>query len=335
MIRVGLALAIGGGFLAAGPGAAADATTGARARSAVIETVLRELRDRYVFPDVALAMDAAIRERLRKSEYNAVVDAAEFAEKLTADLQAVSRDKHLRVRRSAVGGRSAAVPRRSDNHGFARVEQMAGNVGYIDLRAFAAGREAAKKANETMAALADTDALVIDLRQNGGGSPEMIILLCSYLLRSEPVLLNSFIGRDGQLVSESWTLKNVPGPRYTDKDVYVLTSGYTFSAAEEFAYDLANLKRATLIGEVTGGGANPVDRFQIDDEFEVTIPTARALNPITKTNWEGTGVKPDIEVPAAEALHTAHTLALEKLAHRGKPLEGIEPSRNRPARVQG
>lgn len=314
-----VALAIGT-FLAAQLAAAADA--GSRAR--VIESVLRELRERYVFPDVAIAMDGAIRDRWHNKEYDRLASDEEFAAKLTADLQAVSRDKHLRVRASNNPGRTRAAPPRSENYGFARVECLAGNVGYIDLREFAGGRAAAEKAHAAMAALADTDALIIDLRQNGGGSPEMIILLCSYLLGGEPVLLNSFIGRDGQVVSESWTLKDLPGARYTGKEVYVLTSRYTFSAAEEFAYDLANLKRATLIGEITGGGANPVDRFRINDDFEMTIPTARAFNPITQTNWEGVGVKPEIEVPAEAALDRAHALALEKLAQRGKPPRHVQ-----------
>jgi C-terminal processing protease CtpA/Prc len=141
----------------------------------------------------------------------------------------------------------------------------------------------------------------------------MVALLVSYLLEPERILVNTFVGRDGTVTDETWTTTDLPGRRFT-KDVYLLTSGYTFSAAEEFAYDLKNLKRATIVGETTGGGANPVDMVRIDDRFEVSIPTARAVNPISKTNWEGVGVAPDVSVPATEALETAHRAAVAKRA---------------------
>ena len=166
--------------------------------------------------------------------------------------------------------------------------------------------------------VADADALIIDLRKNGGGSAGMVALLVSYLLEPEPILVNTFVGRDGTVTDETWTTKDLPGRRFT-KEVYVLTSAYTFSAAEEFAYDLKNLKRATLVGETTGGGANPIDMFRINDRFEVSIPVARAVNPISKTNWEGVGVAPDVSVAAADALETAHRAALAKQQNHAQP----------------
>jgi C-terminal processing protease CtpA/Prc len=196
------------------------------------------------------------------------------------------------------------------------VERLPGNVGYIDLRSFSPASVATDKAAEAMNSVADTDALLIDLRQNGGGDPAMVALMISYLLEGEPVHLNDFVGRDGSVQQQFWTSKEVAGTRYAGKDVYVLTSGFTFSAAEEFAYNLANLKRATLVGETTGGGANPVTFFELDERFRISVPTGRARNPITMTNWEGTGVTPDIAVPAKLALHTAHLAALTKLAER-------------------
>jgi hypothetical protein len=290
-----------------------------RTRSTVIERSLQHLRDTYVFPDVAIAMEKAVRERMASQEYDGIDGAAALAAKLTADLQAISRDKHLRVLHSGGG---AAPQRRvpngtgDGNFGFARVDRLPGNVGYIDLRAFAPASLAAGKAAEAMNALAETDALVIDLRQNGGGDPAMVALLISYLVDGEPVHLNDFLGRDGTVRQQFWTTKDVAGKRYAGKDVYVLTSGYTFSAAEEFAYNVTNMKRATLVGEITGGGANPVTFFDIDERFRISVPTGRARNPITMTNWEGTGVTPDIAVPAKLALHTAHLAALTKLAER-------------------
>lgn len=315
-----------------------DTTDDARARAEVIERVLGELDRAYVFPEVAARMREAVRERVDNGEYDSLDDVGAFAEKLTADLQVVSRDKHLRVRVAGAGRsmrmmRRAALPIDADeeNGGFARVEQLSGNIGYIDLRMFAPAHVAGTHAADAMNRLASSDALIIDLRKNGGGSADMVALLVSYLLEPERILVNTFVGRDGSVQDETWTTPDLPGRRFTGKDVYVLTSGDTFSAAEEFAYDLKNLKRATLVGETTGGGANPVEIVRINDRFEVSVPIARALNPITQTNWEGTGVKPDIEVLAAAALETAHALAVEKLAQRGKPVESPKP----PARIQG
>jgi C-terminal processing protease CtpA/Prc len=161
-----------------------------------------------------------------------------------------------------------------------------------------------------MTLLAHTDALIVDLRQNGGGDPEMIALITSYLF-DQMTNLNNMYWRDGDRTQQFWTLPYVPGPRYGgNKPVYVLTSNDTFSGAEEFAYNLKNLKRATIIGEVTGGGAHPVGGFAIGPHVGARIPVGRAINPISGTNWEGTGVTPDIPVPQADALRTAQILAL-------------------------
>src|SRR5262249_37311884 len=173
---------------------------------------------------------------------------------------------------------------------------------------------AGETAAAAMSFLANTDALIIDVRKNGGGSPGMVALVCSYLFDGRPRHLNSLAWRKsgGEEVQQWWRLPYVPGKRYIDKDVYVLTSKRTFSAAEEFTYNLQTQKRATIVGEATGGGAHPGGPQPINDHFAVWIPSGRAVNPITKTNWEGTGVKPDIEVPADQALKTAHLTALKK-----------------------
>jgi retinol-binding protein 3 len=296
-----------------------DTKVDARTRNEVIERVLGALDRTYVFPDVAARMRDAVRQRVAKGEYEPLTDAGAFAEKLTADLQAVSRDKHLRVR-VAGSGRSMRMMLRAasdggaeeEDGGFARVEQLPGNVGYVDLRMFHPAHVAGQHAAAAMNRLAESDALIIDLRKNGGGSADMVALLVSYLLEPERILVNTFVGRDGKVLGETWTTPDLPGRRFTGKDVYVLTSSYTFSAAEEFAYDVKNLKRATIVGETTGGGANPIDMFRINDRFEASIPTARAMNPITRTNWEGVGVSPDVSVPAELALETAHLAALRK-----------------------
>jgi C-terminal processing protease CtpA/Prc len=157
--------------------------------------------------------------------------------------------------------------------------------------------------------LAGTRAIIFDLRANGGGDPAMVALLSSYLF-AEPTHLNDLWERKTGTTQQFWTLPYVPGRRMDGKPVYVLTSHRTFSGAEEFAYNLKNLKRATIVGEVTGGGAHPVSPHRIDDHFVIGVPFARAVNPISKTNWEGTGVEPDVKVAAADALDTAVKLAM-------------------------
>jgi C-terminal processing protease CtpA/Prc len=150
------------------------------------------------------------------------------------------------------------------------------------------------------------------MRSNGGGNPQMVALVSSYLFGPEPVHLNDLYWREGDRTEQFWTRKEVAGKRYLNKDVYILTSKRTFSAAEEFTYNLKNLKRATIVGETTGGGAHPGGGFRITEHFGMFVPTGRAISPITKTNWEGTGVTPDIDVPADQALVVARLTALKK-----------------------
>ncbi|MBV9181313.1 MAG: S41 family peptidase [Acidobacteria bacterium] len=152
--------------------------------------------------------------------------------------------------------------------------------------------------------LAHVDAIIFDLRENGGGDPKMVAFLSSYLF-DQPTHLNDLYSRRDDFTSQYWTVPYVPGPTLADKPAFVLTSRRTFSGAEEFTYNLKNLKRATIVGERTGGGAHPVMGWRIDDHFIIGVPFARAVNPITKTDWEGVGVEPDVAVPSADALATA------------------------------
>jgi C-terminal processing protease CtpA/Prc len=298
-------------------------------RALAIARLLAKLREAYVFPDVADAMAEAIGRRAAGGEYDACGAGGEFAAALTEHLQAVSRDKHLRVFFEAepqLPEKDADDEARRErqrqqgqrqNFGFARVERLPGNVGYLDLRQFASPEYAGDLAVAAMQLLAHTDALIVDLRRNGGGSPAMVALLTSYLFGPQPVHLNSLHWREGDRLAQWWTHQYVPGKRYGgDKPVYVLTSAHTFSGAEEFAYNLQQLKRATLIGETTGGGAHPGDGHQLTPHFAAFIPGGRAINPISGTNWEGTGVSPDIAVPAAEALTVAQRLALGAIIER-------------------
>ena len=303
-----------------------DLTIDAATRTQVIDGILKRLNDSYVFPETAKKMEQSIRERVSNKEYDQVTSAKEFAMKLTKDLQDVSHDKHLRVRYSynAIPERG---PRREPtaeereqekreltwmNHGFTKVERLSGNIGYLDFRGFMDPDLGADTVAAAMNFINGTDALIIDMRYNGGGNPAMVALVCSYLFGPEPVHLNDLYWREGDRTEQFWTRKEVAGKRYLNKDVYVLTSKRTFSGAEEFTYNLKNLKRATIIGETTGGGAHPGGGFRISEHFGMFVPTGRAISPITKTNWEGTGVTPDIEVPADQALLVARVMALKK-----------------------
>lgn len=321
-----LAVSIGGlSHLRAQPSTGPDRTIDARERTEVIEGALTQLERAYVFPDVAKKMSAAIRARVERREYDDITSAQAFAKTLTDHLREVSRDKHLRVLYSATPlPREAQEPSpderarfvenaRRANFGFERIERLPSNVGYLNLRGFSGMPEAGETAIAAMNFLANTEALVVDLRQNGGGAPAMIGLISSYLF-DEEVHLNDFYWRESDSTRQFWTSPHVQGRRYGgQKPVFVLTSSRTFSAAEEFTYNLKNLKRATIVGETTGGGAHPGGVRRITDNFGVWVPTGRAINPITKTNWEGVGIEPDVKVEAHLALKTAHLDALKKL----------------------
>lgn len=297
-------------------------------RAATVQSFADALSSMYVYPEVGEKMAAAVRENAASGRYDGAATAGELAEALTRDVQEICRDKHLRVQASAPLRASAASQPddrqptliregRRENYGFERVEVLPGNIGYLKFNIFHPSGEAQEIAAAALAFLANCEALIFDLRDNGGGSPEMIKFISSYLFE-EPTHLNTFYDRRSRKTSETWTTATVPGRRFAgDLPVYVLTSGRTFSGAEEFTYNLKCLKRATIVGETTGGGAHPVTLHRLSDGLAVTMPYARAENPITKTNWEGVGVKPDIETPADAALDAALREARARLGRRG------------------
>jgi hypothetical protein len=320
-------LAVAGGVTDAAAQSPA-ATIDAAMRRQVVERAIAALRESYIFSDVAERMATDIHARLERGEFDAVTNGPAFAELLTLRLQEVSADRHLSVQFSPepVPDRdpeSAPTPEqiaqfkqfaKKNNFGFGKLDILPGNIGYLALHGFTPPIVAGETAATAMSYLSNTDALIVDLRQNGGGDPAMVAFLCSYFFDSiQPVHLNDLYYRETDKTEQYSTLPYVPGPRYTGKDVYVLTSDQTFSAGEEFTYNLKNLKRATIVGETTGGGANPGKGVKLAEHFAIFVPNGRAINPITKTNWEGTGVEPDIKVPADLALETAQLDAAKKL----------------------
>lgn len=315
------------------PAATAQGTLAAGEQSVTIDSLIRSLEENYVFPQMAKEVGQHLRQKQKAGAFNGLTEPVAFADRLTEEIQFITNDKHLRVRFDPEGAarmRASAEEEEDDgpnpewikhmardNYGFQEVKILEGNIGYLDLRGFLPAAYAGETAAAAMNMLSNADAIIFDLRQNGGGDPGMIQLLTSYLYKAgRDVHLNSFYHRHSNDTSQTWTLPYVPGKRNPDAEVFVLTSNHTFSAAEEFTYNLKNLERATIVGETTGGGAHPGGMAPIASRFVAFIPDGRAINPITHTNWEGTGVSPHISVEKEKALDVAHLMALEKLAEK-------------------
>lgn len=300
-------------------------------RAAQVDLLCRLVVEHYVFPEVATEVAAALRRGGAGSSGDALDD-EQFAAVLTGTLQSVNGDKHLRLMHSVEPvppddagdsddswAQAAAV----NAGGIRRVERLPGNVGYLDLIAFFPAAVAGWAAVAAMNLLAGTAALIVDLRRSRGGDPAMVALLYSYLV-DESMHLNDLYSRSADRTTQFWTLPYLPGPRFGGgKPVWALTSQTTFSAAEEFAYNLQQHRRGTVVGERTRGGAHPCEHFRIAEHLTATIPVARAINPVSGTNWEGTGVLPDIEVPAADALPVALHHALRHVIDLPAPGNGI------------
>ena len=296
-------------------------------RTSVIDAVARYAESNYVFPERAKEIARALRRHEKNGDYNDIATGSVLAERLTQDLQAVTPDKHLKVFFSAeplptqdtpgepseeekAQKRLGAIRR---NFGIERAEHLDGNVGYLKLTKFDDPTLAGETLAASMRFLGNTDALIIDLRYNGGGHSDMVALVTSYFFDGDPVHLVDLFDRTTGETSQSWTVPYVPGPHYVGKPVYVVTGTRTFSAAEQFAYCLQKLGRAAVVGETTGGGAHFAHIFQINPPFAVMVPFGNATSPVTKSNWEGSGVVPDVAAAGDAAVRTAHRLALEKL----------------------
>ncbi|MEH6395151.1 S41 family peptidase [Pseudoalteromonas sp.] len=289
-------------------------------RKEVIEGISKIIIENYVFPKVAQKNANFIQEQFKSGKYREIIDASKFAEQLTIDLQKINHDKHMEVRvkkpqKSQPEQMQSSNPyleylkqEQKENYGFKKIEILEGNVGYIDFRYFSGFDSAKETVDGVLKVIKNTDAVIFDLRKNDGGSPEMVQYICSYFF-GEKTHLNSLYWRKGNRTQEFWTLDELPSERMPDVPLFVLTSKYTFSGAEEFAYNFKTRKRATIVGESTGGGANPGGPIEINELFSINVPTGRAINPITQTNWEGTGVLPNIKTSSTNAFDKAYLLA--------------------------
>lgn len=286
-----------------------------------VHTLSQLMKDFYVFPDIAKKTETHLLKQLAEGHFDQFTSDQAFADALTKSVQSVNNDKHMRI-----GVKPPYVaPERSPermieeqlhnlervknyNAGFNTVKVMEGNVGYLDLRGFAGINTGKEMADAYMKLIANTDAVIIDLSKNGGGDPAMVQYLCSYFF-AEKVHLNSLYFRENDETIDFFTLEDVDGVKMPDIPLFVITSEKTFSGAEEFSYNMQTQKRATLVGQTTGGGANPGGTREINDNLMVFIPTGMAINPITKTNWEGIGVVPEIKTEIDETLNKTHNLA--------------------------
>ena len=294
-----------------------DIGLGETEANAIALEVARLVEENYVFPAEAAQLARLIADRVAAGEYGSLGSAEDLAAAMTRDLQSVNGDRHLRVLFTEepvvdLDDEEAelalyAARADADAGGIGRAEILANNIGIVAIRpvlypAVLVG----DRISAALSSLADADALILDVRECRGGSPDTVALVCSYVFDETPVHLNSMVDRSGAETEQSWTLAAVPGKRFgSTKPVVVLTSSTTFSGGEELAYDLQQLGRATVVGEQTGGGAHPRIGFRVHDNLEATIPVARAINPTSGTNWELVGVTPDVASSADDALERA------------------------------
>jgi hypothetical protein len=329
-----LLLAVLGAHAAAPePGPQPKVAVDSAMRAQAIDTLVARLNEHYVFPDKAKQVEAVLRQRQREGKYDGITDGEQLASQLTEDVAGVVHDKHLMVgfdpglvppdREVGPPPASLAEWERlappdvrqrvlASSLGVEKVEHLSPRIGYLDLSGFPPPFLVAPRFAAAMDKLADTDGLIVDLRNNHGGTPDGVALLVSYFV-DERTRVNDIWDRDTG-TAEHWTVDQLDGKRYGGKKpVLILTGPGTMSAGEDFAYTMQALKRATLIGERTWGGAHPTRPFRLGDHFFAAIPSARTISPITHTNWEGVGVIPDIAATPDQALAVAKDMLQRRL----------------------
>lgn len=335
MIRtkpLAFALLLGAAPLLAEAAKDAPAAVTPAAQVAVVQALAQQLDAKYVFPEIARNVATRLNAKAAAGGYAKAKTPAALADALTHDLQELARDGHFKVDyEPQFRARPAGTPpppsedeiamgRRHAgrmSYGLGRIERLPGNVGYLEVRGFGPPELVGDQITAAMKLVSGSDALILDLRRNGGGEPATVAHLMSHFFpRGDQRHLNDLYYRVEDRTQQYWTNPAVE-VRY-DKPVYVLTSKQTFSGGEECAYDFQTQKRGTLVGEATGGGSNPGDVFALANGFVAFIPTGKAINPVTGTNWEHVGVKPDIAAPAPEAQAVAHAAILRALLAEAK-----------------
>lgn len=288
----------------------------------VIKRISELLPQEYLFPEKAGRVVRFLEQQRESGQYDSIRQHIRFARRVTADMQLISEDSHLRLQFTPANFREGSVESmrwrrrardRYVNFGFQRIERLAGNIAYIKLQEFAKELSGRKVAESVMGSIRYADAVIIDLRDNNGGSPRMVRLIASYFFDERPVHLFNHVFRENEQKQEFWTLDDLKGHRMPDVPLYILINRLTFSAAEEFAYCLQRLGRATIVGERSGGGANVGSREYIDDNFDIFIPYGQVRDPFTGDNWDNRGIIPDIRTASEQALGTARILALRRL----------------------
>ncbi|MEM6377628.1 MAG: S41 family peptidase, partial [Bacteroidota bacterium] len=274
--------------------------------------------ERYIFLEQAQAVIAHLEQLEQQQHFEQYTTTEELAEAMTQAMRSIAKDKHLGVLppRRVVQKQSTefrpnyrGVLSRYSNPMIPSFQYFGTSVGYLDMQYFGGGQRNYDKIDAVMTQLKEADALIVDLRSNGGGSPRTVQYLCSYFF-DEHKLLSSLYSRYDDHTEEYWAVE-VKGQKRPDIPIFVLTSSRTFSGAEDFAYTMQGHGKATIIGEVTRGGAHPTRAHNLKGGFRVRIPFARSIHPITQSNWEGVGVQPDVQVSREAALEKAKELAME------------------------
>lgn len=305
---------------------AAQATTApsltASMRAAVIDSAVARLNRLYVEPDTARLIGEGVQGKLKAGDYDRLENPAQFAEAVTKDLRAVNGDLHLSLRYQPNPG-NPSVPGGGDprlqNFGVARAEILEGNVGYLEIAGFMGAPGYRDAVVDALRLLSRTDAMIIDVRRNPGGSGEMSHFLFSHFLGATPVPTIRVKRRPPSEAVVRESLAEVPGPRRPEVPLFVLTSQGTGSAAEEFSFVLKNQRRATIVGTRTAGAGHMVTFAPIVHGFVLGASITRVSDPATGTEWEGVGVQPDLAVPAERALMAAHAAAVRAVGAAADP----------------
>jgi Peptidase family S41 len=309
----------------------ADSALDAAERKRVVQGAVAQLDRYYNYPDVARKVGNALLAHEVRGDNDIAADGQTFAALINAQMLDASHDGQLRLvysksKLAPVKAEPSAAPfpellaqyrktLEAHNCFFEKVQILPHNVGYFKLNALPDPSVCGKKAADAMLSLNHTDAIIFDLRDNTGGYPAMVSLLAGYLF-DKPTQLSSIYNRAENSMRDNWTPQPVPGNTLAKKPVFILTSGKTFSGAEQFSYDMQMLKRATIVGEPTSGRGHIPRARRIDDHFEIRVPDEQTINPVSKTGWDGPGVQPDVTVRASEALATAQKLAVVRLRRR-------------------